>query len=222
MSDVFIIVPAYNEQEAIGAVVSELREHYENVVVIDDGSTDATADEARRAGATVLTHILNRGQGAALQTGIEFALARGAGVVVSFDADGQHRVEDVGLLLAALERADVAIGSRFMGVRSEIPFVRRVTLRVAALFMRLMSGLPLTDAHNGLRAMRAAAAAKIHLRLDRMAHASEIIDQIAAERLRVVEVPVVVRYSPYARRKGQSSAAAVRIAFDYVVQRWFR
>lgn len=221
---VYVVVPAYNEAGAIGTVVRELRAEYPNVVVVDDGSRDQTAAIARQAGAVVLRHALNRGQGAALQTGITYSVRRGADLVVTFDADGQHRSEDVRRLIEALDRegADIVIGSRFLGSRSEIPTLRRVVLRVATLFMRVASQVPLTDAHNGLRAMRGSAAARMRITIDGMAHASELVDQISALGLKVVEVPVVIRYSEYSIRKGQSALAALRIMFDYLMKRIFR
>jgi glycosyltransferase involved in cell wall biosynthesis len=221
---VYIVVPAYNEGSAVFDVVRELRSQYANVVVVDDGSHDTTSAEARRAGAIVLRHVLNRGQGAALQTGIEFCVKRGADVVVTFDADGQHRVEDIDRLVTALDKnnADIAIGSRFLELQSNVPALRRLMLRIATRFMRLTSGVALTDAHNGLRAIRRSAAERIHLTIDGMAHASEIVDQIYRLRLRVTEVPVVIHYSEYSLRKGQSSLAAFRIAFDYLMKRIFR
>jgi glycosyltransferase involved in cell wall biosynthesis len=221
---IYVIIPAYNEATAVYDVVRGVRDEFPNVVVVDDGSRDATSSEARRAGATVLRHVLNRGQGAALQTGIDYSVRRGAEVVVTFDADGQHRTEDVTRLLEALDRndADIAIGSRFLDLRSNVPMFRRFTLRVAARFMRMTSGVALTDAHNGLRAMRHDAAKRIHLTIDGMAHASEIVDQIYRLKLKVVEVPVVIHYSEYSVAKGQSSLAAFRIAFDYLMKRIFR
>ncbi|MEO6486569.1 MAG: glycosyltransferase family 2 protein [Thermoanaerobaculia bacterium] len=224
LSRVYIVVPAYNEASAVCDVVRELRGEFRLVVVVDDGSRDATAAEAARGGAIVLRHVLNRGQGAALQTGIEFCLIRGADIIVTFDADGQHRIEDVHRMLAALDStgADLAIGSRFLDLQSNLPASRRLTLRIATRFMRLTSGVPLTDAHNGLRAIRRRAAQKIRITLDGMAHASELVDQIDRHGLTVTEVPVVIRYSEYSLRKGQSSLAAIRIAFDYLFKRIFR
>jgi glycosyltransferase involved in cell wall biosynthesis len=219
---VFIVVPAYNEGAAVFDVVRDLRAAYPNVVVVDDGSSDATADEARRAGARVLRHVINRGQGAALQTGLTYSLRAGAEAIVTFDADGQHEVAAIARLVDALENADVAVGSRFLAGAAHVPPVRRLLLRVATVFMRYSSGVPLTDAHNGLRAFRRSAAEQIRITLDGMAHASEIVDQFHALRLRVTEVPVVIRYSEYSLRKGQSSLAAFRIAFDYLLKRWFR
>lgn len=221
---VYIVVPAYNEGSAVYDVVRELRSQYANVVVVDDGSHDATSAEARRGGAIVLRHVLNRGQGAAIQTGIDFSVRSGADVVVTFDADGQHRVEDIERLVNALDKdnAEIAIGSRFLELQSNVPALRRLMLRIATRFMRITSGVALTDAHNGLRAMRRSAAERIHLTIDGMAHASEIVDQIYRLHLRVTEVPVVIHYSEYSLRKGQSSLAAFRIAFDYLMKRIFR
>jgi polyprenyl-phospho-N-acetylgalactosaminyl synthase len=224
MGGIFVVVPAYNEAAVVHDVVHGLRAVYPNVVVVDDGSRDDTAREAYRAGAVVLRHVLNRGQGAALQTGIDYCLLQGADTIVTFDADGQHRVEDVTRLVEALSarNADIAIGSRFLELRSNVPAARRMLLATAARFMRLTSGVALTDAHNGLRAMRRTAAVRIRLTIDGMAHASELIDQIRQHSLAVTEVPIVVHYSEYSLRKGQSGLAAFRILFDYLMKRLFR
>ncbi len=220
----FLVLPAYNEAATIGAVVREVGNLYENIVVVDDGSGVTTSDEARAAGATVLRHPVNRGQGAALQTGISYALRCGAQYLVTFDSDGQHRAEDVPQLLAPIHRgeAEIALGSRFLGRAPEMPRRRRVLLRCAIVFTWAASGLRLTDAHNGLRAFSRRAAERLDIRLDRMAHASEIVDQIRRMGLAFVEVPVEIRYTDYSRAKGQRTTAAVRIAFDYLFEKLFR
>src|SRR5205807_7673808 len=125
------------------------------ILVVDDGSDDRTGEIAASAGAIVIRHPINLGQGAALQTGIEVALSAGANVVVTFDADGQHRRDDIWKLIDALadRGVDFALGSRFLGRALGIPATRRWLLRVATLFTRLTTGLDVTDAHNGLRAM---------------------------------------------------------------------
>lgn len=222
--EVFVIVAAFNEAECIADVVREVRDVYPNVVVIDDGSSDDTADRAREAGAWVLTHLINRGQGAALQTGITYALARGAQFVVTFDADGQHDVADIAALLAPIVRgeADVCLGSRFLREGIEMPTSRRVVLFFAVLFMRVTVRARLTDAHNGLRAFSRAAAECVDLKLDRMAHASEIVDQVVSSGVRYREVPVRIRYTDYSLRKGQRNSAALRVAFDYLMARLIR
>ena len=220
----YIVIPAYNEESAIGAVVAELKISWPRVVVVDDGSRDNTGSVARQSGATVLTHAINRGQGAALQTGITYALRRGARIVVTLDSDGQHRAEDVDTLVAPIAegRAEAVLGSRFLGSTENMPALRHLILRAAIIFTRITSGARVTDAHNGLRAFSRTAASQIEIRLDRMAHASEIVDQAAVHGIRCVEVPVHLRYSDYSKRKGQTGFGVFRVLFDYLWGRWLR
>jgi polyprenyl-phospho-N-acetylgalactosaminyl synthase len=218
---IWVIVPAYNEQEVIGNVTRQLTTAYRNVVVVDDGSTDHTADFALCNGAIVCRHPVNLGQGAALQTGISYALRHNAEVIVTFDADGQHQVSDIAPMVRALEQnnVSVALGSRFMGDAVNLSPFRRLILRAAIVFTRLTAGLKVTDAHNGLRAFRADAAQRIRISQNRMAHASEIVEQIGRLNLRYVEVPVTIVYTEYSVRKGQSSLDIVKILIDLVAQR---
>ncbi len=222
--DLFIVVPAYNEATSIGQVTRELRADYPHVVVVDDGSTDDTYEAAKGGGAYVLRHFINRGQGAALQTGIEFALRRGARFIVTFDADGQHRVEDIPPILEPIWRGqcEVTLGSRFLGETVGIPRTRRMTLRLAVLFTKFVNRVQLTDAHNGFRAFSRRAAQTIHITMDRMAHASELIDQIRLSGLPFREVPVQIRYTVYSLAKGQSSRGAIRIVWQYLLGRVFQ
>lgn len=215
----FVVIPAYNEAAVIGHVVRELREQDLHIVVVDDASSDGTAAEAAHAGATVLRHALNRGQGAALQTGIAYALREGATILVTFDADGQHRSEEIADLVAPVAegRVDIVLGSRFLGGTEDMPIARRVLLRLAVLFTRLHSRARLTDTHNGFRVLSRRAARRIHITQDRMAHASELIDQIVASGLDYVEMPVHVRYTEYSRSKGQRASGALRIVADYLL-----
>ena len=217
----FLVVPAYNEAACIEPVLRGLVEVYSHVIVVDDGSTDGTADLARRVAPYVVCHLVNRGQGAALQTGIEFALRRGAEYVVTFDADGQHRVEDIAALLEPIWRGEceIVLGSRFLGSTVAMPLSRRVMLRLAVLFTRFVSRVPLTDAHNGLQAFSRRAAEQIRISMDRMAHASEIIDIIRKTKLPFREVPVQIRYTAYSLAKGQSLRDAVRIVSHYLLGR---
>jgi glycosyltransferase involved in cell wall biosynthesis len=223
-ASLWVVVPAFNEGPAVGAVAADLKTRYDNVVVVDDGSSDDTAARAKSAGAIVVRHHINLGQGAALQTGIDFVLRRGAATIATFDADGQHAPEDIAALAAALarNRADIALGSRFLGVTEGIGVWRRLVLKTAIVFQHWTTGLRLTDAHNGLRVMTASAARRIRIRQNRMAHASEIVAQIAALRLRVVEAPCTVRYSEYSRAKGQRLTGALRILFDLALRRLYR
>jgi glycosyltransferase involved in cell wall biosynthesis len=218
---VCVVIPAYNEAQSVAEVVRGVRALYPNVVVVDDGSKDATAEAARTAGASVLRHVINRGQGAALQTGIEFALRRGADFIVTFDSDGQHCVEDIAALVAPIHLGQwhISLGSRFLGRVENITRTRRLLLRAGVHFTRAVSRVRITDTHNGLRAFSKDAARRIHITLDRMAHASELIDQIRDSGLPYGEVPVHVRYTAYSLEKGQSGLGAVRILFDYCVKR---
>jgi glycosyltransferase involved in cell wall biosynthesis len=223
-SQVYVVIPAYNEGSVISFVVGEVKQAGYAVVVVDDGSSDATAEEARTAGAVVINHPFNLGQGAALQTGIDYALAQSAEVIVTFDADGQHRLSDISHLAEALfqECADFALGSRFLGQAPNLPPLRRALLCAATLFTRLTTGLQVTDTHNGLRAMTRRGAAAIRLRQNRMAHASEWLSQIAASGLRYVEWPVTVEYTAYSMAKGQTIADAVLILVDLFARRLYR
>ena len=214
-----VVVAAFNEACVIGRVIADLRETYPNVVVVDDGSSDATAACAVAAGAVVLRHPVNLGQGAALQTGIIYALARRAAFVATFDADGQHSSADIARMVRALteHNAEVALGSRFLGNAVGMSLSRRITLRLAVLFTRLTTGLRVTDAHNGLRLFTRAAALKIRITQNRMAHASEISDQIVRHQLKYIEVPVTITYTPHSRVKGQTLLGAADIIGELVL-----
>jgi glycosyltransferase involved in cell wall biosynthesis len=213
---VWIVVPAFNEQSTIEQVVSGLCRFSPNIVVVDDCSTDLTAIRARAAGACVLQHPINLGQGASLQTGIDYALQNGASRIITFDADLQHHPEDMPLLLRALTETgvDFALGSRFLGNAKNIELSRKLLLKAAVLFTRLVTGLKLTDVHNGLRAMTRRGAHALRIRQNRMAHASEILGQIAKSGLSYVEVPVTVEYTSYSTAKGQRLSNSVNILLE--------
>jgi glycosyltransferase involved in cell wall biosynthesis len=222
--EIWVVCAAYNEATTIGRVVTELGRAGHQLVVVDDGSSDRTRHIAAAAGANVVVHPINLGQGAALQTGIDFALSHGADILVTFDADGQHRVSDIPRLVDALrrERADFALGSRFLGQTYNLPLLRRWVLRAATVFTRLTTGLRLTDSHNGLRALTRQGAAAIRLRQNRMAHASEILVEIARSGLRYVEVPVTIEYTAYSLAKGQRIGDSVTILLDLFAQELYR
>lgn len=215
---------AYNEDGVIADVVRPLVDAGYSVVVVDDGSRDQTGARAREAGAAIVRHAVNRGQGAALQSGLRYALRHGAGILVTFDADGQHSADDIPRLVGpiAARDADIVLGSRFLEHAADVPAARRLLLRLAVAFTGVVSGVRLTDAHNGLRAMSRRAAEQVELQLDRMAHASEIIDQLVRTGLPLVEVSVTVRYTSYSLQKGQRAGNAARIVWDYLLNRLSR
>ena len=207
----WVIIPAYNEGARIGSVLDGALRFSRNVVIVDDGSSDDTVEVALQRDVWLLMHPVNMGQGAALQTGIDFVLGRGATCIVTFDADGQHDPEDIPRLVGALMNtgADFALGSRFLGSAEGIPSTRKLMLRAGVLFTRALSGVNVSDTHNGLRAMTRRGAESLHIRFNRMEHASEIIDRIGKSGLKYVEVPVRIRYSAATLAKGQRTVAAL-------------
>jgi glycosyltransferase involved in cell wall biosynthesis len=221
MKTPWIIIAAFREETVIGNVVRGVKATYPNVIVVDDASGDKTGSEAEAAGAIVLTHLINRGQGAALKTGIDYALSRGAEIIVTFDADGQHHVEDIAPMIAPIVagEVEVTLGSRFLRDGSNVPPLRKMVLRAGVLFTRALSGLHLTDTHNGFRAFSRKAAQKIRIVQDRMEHASEILDEIGRHRLSYKEIPVTITYSYYSKAKGQSSFASIKIATRIIMHK---
>lgn len=233
---IFVIVPAHNEEKSIGRVIGGLFKaqitQIKNgltqisgtgrseikVVVVDDGSSDNTAQVALEAGAIVLRHEVNRGQGAALQTGNEYALARGAEIVVHFDADGQFNPADISGALKALAaaKADILLGSRFLDNRSSMPWTKRyLVLPISRFINKLLTGLRLSDVHNGFRVLTRRALEKLHISQDRMAHNSEIVQQIKKHNLSFIEHPVEVKYFEY----GQGISGGFKILLEILQQR---
>jgi glycosyltransferase involved in cell wall biosynthesis len=212
----WVVIAAYNEAAVIERVVASVVAEGWNVVVVDDGSRDATQAAARAGGATaVLRHSVNLGQGAALQTGVDYALRRGATAIVNFDADGQHDPADIPKIVGALAGHHIALGSRFLGSVEGATQRRMILLRAAVMMSNRLAGLKLTDAHCGLRGFRATAAPALRITQDRMAHASELLRKIQTSGLSFVEVPITVRYTDHSKAKGQTGFQAIRILFDY-------
>lgn len=211
---IYIVVPAYNEAHKISSVIADLHSQgYTRIIVVDDHSTDNTAAIARRHGAIVVRHAMNKGQGGALRTGIDVALDRGADIIVTFDGDGQHQAKEIMNLVTPVAggTADVALGSRFLGKAVGIQKRKWITLKGSILVERFLLHVKLTDVHNGFRALSRKAAETIKITQDGMSHASEIVAEIYDHKLRYVEVPVTILYDDYAKRKGQSILNSFRI-----------
>jgi glycosyltransferase involved in cell wall biosynthesis len=220
--DVWLVVPVFNEETVIQAVVTDASTVFPNIVCVDDGSGDGSAAAIAASAAHLVRHPINLGQGAALQTGIAYARARaGARYFVTFDADGQHRVEDAEAMveLARAGAADVVLGSRFLtDDTSSVPWIKRVVLRIVAALSPAARRLQLTDAHNGLRVLTRPVADDLRITMNGMAHASQIVSYLARSRWRVAEHPVTVRYTEYSQSKGQSLVNGVNILFDLGVR----
>jgi len=217
--DVWIVIPAFNEAAVIGQVIADVRSVFDHVVCVDDGSTDGTGEIARRAGAHLVRHPINLGQGAAIQTGVEYARKQpGARVFATFDADGQHRVKDVAAMIDRLcaGDVDVVIGTRFSKDQggSRPPFLKRIVLQTATRLSPSGRRLGLTDTNNGLRVFNKKVADGLDIRMSGMSHANEFVMLIAENHWRVVEQPVEVLYTEYSKSKGQPLLNGVNIIFD--------
>ncbi|MDJ0316461.1 glycosyltransferase family 2 protein [Arthrobacter antibioticus] len=217
MSRTWIVIPMYNEAPVVATVIKGLRTVFPYVVCVDDGSTDGSQQVARDAGAVVIQHPVNLGQGASLQTGIEYALNDPKlDCIVTFDADGQHRVVDAQAMAERIKsgEAEIVLGSRFLDRRTKLSHVKRLILRTAAIHSRIVTGMALTDAHNGLRAFSPRVAGRVNLTQNRMAHASELVHQFAEMKTKWVEQPVEIIYTDYSKAKGQSLLNSVNILAD--------
>ncbi|QOQ38302.1 glycosyltransferase family 2 protein [Trueperella pecoris] len=213
----WLVVPLYNEATVIYDVITRARRIFPNIVCVNDGSKDNGGDLARAAGAIVVDHPINLGQGAALQTGITWVLTyTDAEYIVTFDADGQHRTADAMKMIARAERENLAfvLGSRFLTGEHQAGRLKKLVLSTAAKVTRMRTGMNLSDSHNGLRVLRRDAASRLNLTMHRMAHASQIINQLAAMKLAWGEEPVTIDYTDYSRSKGQSLLNGVNILTD--------
>lgn len=212
-----VIIPAHNEEKSIGRVIRGLFENgFMDIVVVDDASTDGTVKEAEKAGVKVLKLKINRGQGAALETGDEYARTVGAEATVHFDGDDQFSPADAKAAVEFLQKnnLDVVLGSRFLDNRSKIPFLKKfLILPIGRWINFVFTGVLLTDVHNGFRVLSQNALQKISITQDRMAHNTEIIQQIRKNHLNFKEFPVEVRYHEY----GQGVGGGVKIVYDLVI-----
>ena len=214
---IFVVIPAFNEGRIIAETIANVKNYYSDIIVVDDGSTDDTFDRAKPAGAKVLRHIINRGQGAALRTGINYALENGAEIIVTFDADGQFEAGEIEKMCQPIINGDceVVLGTRFAG-GNRIPLKKSLLLKAATILTEIITGMELTDVHNGFRALSRQAALNIIIRQDRMAHASDIIHEIARLKLKFKEIPVTVKYTDYSKTKGQKISGSLKILFDMI------
>ncbi|GAA1734019.1 Glycosyl transferase family 2 [Dietzia kunjamensis subsp. schimae] len=218
--DVWLIVPCFNEGTVIEEVLRSARGTFPNIVAVDDGSADNSAAAIHRAGAHLVRHPVNLGQGAAIQTGVEYARAQpGARYFVTFDADGQHQVKDVLAMVGRLrsEPVDIVVGTRFGRPRrddDQVPLIKRLVLRTVVLLSPRTRRLGLTDAHNGLRVFNRRVAEDLNLRMNGMSHASEFVELMDSRGWRVAEQPVDILYTEYSMSKGQSLLNGINILSD--------
>ncbi|MBI5135367.1 glycosyltransferase family 2 protein [Candidatus Uhrbacteria bacterium] len=212
MSKVVAVIPAFNEQATIQEVIRSVRPMVQEIIVINDGSLDATSAIARAEGVVVIDHRLNCGLGAALSTGLHVARRRGADFVVTLDADGQMFAEDIARICAPLEegRCDLVIGSRFLEGGNAIPKRRRLYNRIGNILTWALFGIQTSDSQSGIRGFNAHAMDSIGLRCSRMEVSSEFFLEIQRRNIRWQEVPVRIQYTAYSLSKGQNFFHGVR------------
>ncbi|PRQ12181.1 glycosyl transferase [Corynebacterium sp. 13CS0277] len=224
-TDTWLIIPCFNEGTVIRDVIENARRTFPNIVAVNDGSSDNSAEQIHAAGAHLVNHPVNLGQGAAIQTGVEYARRQpGAKYFVTFDADGQHQVKDVVSMLEELHRGehDIIVGTRFGdAVREEdhVPLIKRIVLKTVVMLSPRTRRLGLTDAHNGLRVFNRKVADELNIRMNGMSHASEFVTQMDERGWRVAEHPVDILYTEYSMSKGQSLINGVNILADGLLVR---
>lgn len=221
LSKVAIIIPVYNERQVIEGIVRKVKKDFDYVVCVDDGSKDDSDVKILAGGGMLVRHPINMGQGAALQTGIEFARELPVDYFVTFDADGQHRIEDVFAMVKEIEKgkSDIILGSRFLGKALGIKKTKKALLKLAIFFTRMTTKLKLTDTHNGLRVFNRKVAEEMQITMPDMAHASEMLEIIAEKKYRYKEIPITIEYTDYSIAKGQGAINAVNIGLDVLLRK---
>jgi len=217
-----VVIAMYNESKSIKSVIESLREvrTEDAIIVVDDGSSDNCYHIASELpNIHLLKHIYNLGQGAALQTGIEYANRLGLDYVVTYDADGQHNPHDIEPFVQKMEQEnyDIILGSRFLGETVNMKKSKYYVLKLSIWFGYIFGGLKLTDSHNGFRLINIAKYPSFEMRQNEMAHASEVIDIIKANNLSYIEMPCTITYTDYSMQKGQSIFNSINIMIQYLV-----
>jgi glycosyltransferase involved in cell wall biosynthesis len=221
MGRTWVVIPMHNEAEVIESVIVDVKAKFDHVVCVDDGSSDDSVNRARAAGAVVVVHPINLGQGASLQTGFDYALSDVAMTeIVTFDADGQHSVDDALSMRDMLreKKLDAVIGSRFLDNRTSMSFAKKILLKMAVVFGRISTGMALTDAHNGLRVLDRNLLSRIRIKQNRMAHASEIVELISNQKASWAEYPTQITYTEYSKAKGQPLLNSVNILVELLLK----
>lgn len=222
---VAVIVPVYNEESVINSVVQDIAKYYKYIICVNDGSKDNSSQIIAQTKAILIEHPINMGQGAALQTGIEFARQfNKIHYFATFDSDGQHKTSDLNKMVkeAKKNQYDIILGSRFLGTTIGLTKSKKAILKLAIWFTNVTSGLKLTDTHNGLRVFNRKMADEIQITMSDMSHASEILEIISKNKYTYKEVPVTIEYTDYSKRKGQSLINAINIGFDTLLRKVFK
>ena len=220
--NVYIVVAAYNEENNISRAIDDLESYgYHNVVIVDDKSQDRTVEIVKNKNVNLLQHVINRGQGASLQTGHDFALQNGADIVVDFDGDGQMQAKDIEKLIQPIleNQADIVFGSRFLDKKTKIPLIKKYLIhKPARQLNNFLTGISLSDVHCGFRALGKIALERIQLTQDRMSHSTEFVSLTKRLNLKYNEVPVEIIYNEF----GQSFGGGLKILKELFINKILR
>ncbi|MBU4285012.1 glycosyltransferase family 2 protein [Patescibacteria group bacterium] len=220
---IFVVIPAYNEEKTIGQVIREVKKYVDNIIVVDDGSTDKTYETAKKEEVSIYHHIINRGLGGALTTGIKGALLEHGDIFLTFDADGQHKAQDIPKMVNPIKNgvADIIIGSRLL-VPSKMPFSRKLANRIANIITRFLFGIWTTDSQSGLRCFNKKTAQLLNLKTNSMEVSSEIIKEIKVHNLKLMEVPIQAIYTDYSLSKGQNFILGLKTFVKLIILKLFK
>ena len=206
LRSIYILIPVYNEEKKIESVVTELSSVFENIVTVNDGSSDSTKEILESLDVITLNHSINLGQGAAISTGFKYIQGlKDPFAVVTFDADGQHSVDDAKAFAEEilLCEEEIIFGSRFVDSAANIPFIKKIVLSIVIFFTNRFSRISLSDAHNGLKAIKKTCLNNIDIDIDGFGFESQIIHQVSKKRIRYKEMPTNTIYTIYSKNKGQ-------------------
>lgn len=201
-----VVIPVFNEEHTISKTLKDVSKYVDKIIVVDDGSTDNTSNIIKGKKVILIKHLVNLGQGAALQTGFEYVKQIDSDIIVTFDADGQHKASEIPKMIQPIleEKTDITLGSRFLGRVVGVPLIRLIVLKMGIIFTRIYSGLKITDTHNGLRAFTRTALSQINITHNRWAHPSDILYQIGKNNFKIIEIPTTVLYTNYSKGKKES------------------
>ena len=215
--DIYVIVPAFNEQNVIKDIINNLLKNFSNVIVINDGSNDKTLETINDLDIKILNHEINLGVGAAVQTGFDYVSnIPDAKAVITFDADGQHLVDDAVAMAKEIMICDEGIifGTRFPKHSKNIPMVKRIVLKLIAKITDLVTGVSLSDAHNGLKAYKVSIIKELELQFSSYSYESELITQVAKKKIDYKEMSTDIKYTSYSIKKGQKLLNGLLIIED--------
>lgn len=211
-----VVVPTFNEADRIEKTLGDLVAANFDVIVVDDGSTDSTETLVRNFPVNYVQHIINRGQGAALKTGTELAFRLGYDVIAHFDADGQHRIEDLHKIIKLIDNNayDIVLGSRFLDAKTEFPWKKKIVLNIAKVFSNKILKLNFTDPQSGLRVFQSKSLEMLNWQKDDFQHCTEILSLILKNGLKYKEVPIIVNYDIGQKAVRPKMSMGIKLIFN--------